>query len=151
MKPVILKHVFCAESAVFGSEPGCHRLARKSHVFVLWWQIKRTRTLGFRLLFAGAIVATWLAIGMHWQFVNGSAFRDFSAKRNRGRFRPRFFQFQESTPGRIRTSNPRFRRPMLYPIEPRVHLENVSTWLNLVRRKDSTIAKIYHNANWWSS
>lgn len=30
--------------------------------------------------------------------------------------------FSISTPGRIRTSNPRFRRPMLYPIEPRVRL-----------------------------
>ena len=38
---------------------------------VMWWQIKRTRTLGFLLLFASAIVATWLAIGMHWQLVNG--------------------------------------------------------------------------------
>ena len=26
---------------------------------------------------------------------------------------------QESTPGRIRTFNPRFRRPMRYPIAPR--------------------------------
>lgn len=38
---------------------------------VMWWQIKRTRKLGFALLVASAIVATWLAIGMHWQLVNG--------------------------------------------------------------------------------
>jgi hypothetical protein len=38
---------------------------------VMWWQIKRTRRLGFILLAASAIVATWLAIGMHWQLVNG--------------------------------------------------------------------------------
>ena len=35
--------------------------------------------------------------------------------------KPRRFASSSSTPGRIRTSNPRFRRPMLYPIEPRVH------------------------------
>ena len=35
--------------------------------------------------------------------------------------KPRQFTERNSTPGRIRTSNPRFRRPMLYPIEPRVH------------------------------
>lgn len=38
---------------------------------VMWWQIKRTRKIGFLLLIASAIVATWLAIGMHWQLVNG--------------------------------------------------------------------------------
>ncbi|MEL7496551.1 MAG: PepSY domain-containing protein [Planctomycetota bacterium] len=38
---------------------------------VMWWQIKRTRRLGFMLLVASAIVAAWLAIGMHWQLVNG--------------------------------------------------------------------------------
>ena len=37
----------------------------------MWWQIKRTCRLGFILLAASAIVATWLAIGMHWQLVNG--------------------------------------------------------------------------------
>lgn len=38
---------------------------------VMWWQIKRTRKLGFLLLATSAIVATWLAIGMHWQLVHG--------------------------------------------------------------------------------
>lgn len=38
---------------------------------VMWWQIKRTRKLGGLLLVASAVVATWLAIGMHWQLVNG--------------------------------------------------------------------------------
>lgn len=38
---------------------------------VMWWQIKRTRRLGFVLLAASGIVATWLAIGMHWQLVHG--------------------------------------------------------------------------------
>jgi hypothetical protein len=38
---------------------------------VMWWQIKRTRRIGFVLLIASAIVAVWLAIGMHWQLVNG--------------------------------------------------------------------------------
>lgn len=38
---------------------------------VMWWQIKRTRKIGFVLLMASAIVAVWLAIGMHWQLVNG--------------------------------------------------------------------------------
>ena len=38
---------------------------------VMWWQIKRTRKLGIAILIASAIVATWLAIGMHWQIVNG--------------------------------------------------------------------------------
>ena len=38
---------------------------------VMWWQIKRTRKLGITILVASAIVATWLAIGMHWQIVNG--------------------------------------------------------------------------------
>jgi hypothetical protein len=38
---------------------------------VMWWQIKRTRRIGFVLLMASAIVAAWLAIGMHWQLVNG--------------------------------------------------------------------------------
>lgn len=38
---------------------------------VMWWQIKRTRRIGFALLIASAIAATWLAIGMHWQLVNG--------------------------------------------------------------------------------
>lgn len=38
---------------------------------VMWWQIKRTRKIGFALLLASAIVATWLAIGMHWQLANG--------------------------------------------------------------------------------
>ncbi|MEL7499768.1 MAG: PepSY domain-containing protein [Planctomycetota bacterium] len=38
---------------------------------VMWWQIKRTRKIGFILLAASGIVATWLAIGMHWQLTNG--------------------------------------------------------------------------------
>lgn len=38
---------------------------------VMWWQIKRTRKIGSVLLVASAIVAVWLAIGMHWQLVNG--------------------------------------------------------------------------------
>ncbi len=38
---------------------------------VMWWQIKRTRKIGFVILGASAIVALWLAIGMHWQLVNG--------------------------------------------------------------------------------
>ena len=37
----------------------------------MWWQIKRTRVIGFTLLGASAIVALWLAIGMHWQLANG--------------------------------------------------------------------------------
>ena len=32
---------------------------------------------------------------------------------------PKAIQLVTSTPGRIRTSNPRFRRPVLYPIELR--------------------------------
>lgn len=39
-----------------------------------------------------------------------------------------FVVIHKSTPGRIRTYNPRFRRPMLYPIEPRVRL-----WQRLVQ------------------
>ena len=31
-------------------------------------------------------------------------------------------RFIKSTPGGIRTPNPRIRSPMLYPIEPRVHM-----------------------------
>ncbi len=38
---------------------------------VMWWQIKRTRKLGIILLAASAAVATWLAVGMHWQLANG--------------------------------------------------------------------------------
>ena len=37
----------------------------------MWWQIKRTRKIGLFLLFASAVVATALGIGMHWQLVNG--------------------------------------------------------------------------------
>ena len=38
---------------------------------VMWWQIKRTRKIGLALLIVSAVVATYLAIGMHWQIVNG--------------------------------------------------------------------------------
>lgn len=38
---------------------------------VMWWQIKRTRRIGMVLLIGSAIVATWLAIGMHWELVYG--------------------------------------------------------------------------------
>ena len=38
---------------------------------VMWWQIKRTRRIGLLLLIGSAVVATWLAIGMHWELVNG--------------------------------------------------------------------------------
>ena len=38
---------------------------------VMWWQIKKTRRIGFLILVASAVVATLLAIGMHWQLVNG--------------------------------------------------------------------------------
>ena len=38
---------------------------------VMWWQIRRTRRIGMILLIGSAIVATWLAIGMHWELVNG--------------------------------------------------------------------------------
>ena len=38
---------------------------------VMWWQIKRTRKLGLILLLLSALAATSLAIGMHWQLVNG--------------------------------------------------------------------------------
>ncbi|MEM7454631.1 MAG: PepSY domain-containing protein [Planctomycetota bacterium] len=38
---------------------------------IMWWQIKRTRRIGFILLLASAVAAAWLAIGMHWQLVNG--------------------------------------------------------------------------------
>lgn len=38
---------------------------------IMWWQIKRTRRFGFILLVLSAVTATWLAIGMHWQLVNG--------------------------------------------------------------------------------
>ncbi|MCH2183487.1 MAG: hypothetical protein MK108_15925 [Mariniblastus sp.] len=38
---------------------------------VMWWQIKRTRRIGFFILVASALVAIWLAIGMHWQLVHG--------------------------------------------------------------------------------
>ena len=38
---------------------------------VMWWQIKRTRRLGLIFLIASGVIATWLAIGMHWQLVNG--------------------------------------------------------------------------------
>ena len=38
---------------------------------VMWWQIKRTRKIGLALLTVSAVVATYLAIGMHWQIVNG--------------------------------------------------------------------------------
>ena len=37
----------------------------------MWWQIKRTRVLGFILLILSAIIATYLAFAMHWQLVNG--------------------------------------------------------------------------------
>ena len=38
---------------------------------VMWWQIKKTRKIGFVFLVVSAIVATLLAFGMHWQLVNG--------------------------------------------------------------------------------
>lgn len=38
---------------------------------IMWWQIKRTRKLGFILLALSAVAATWLAFGMHWHIVNG--------------------------------------------------------------------------------
>ena len=38
---------------------------------VMLWQIKRTRRVGLVLLFLSAAVATWLAIGMHWELTNG--------------------------------------------------------------------------------
>ena len=34
---------------------------------LMWWQIKRTRLLGAIFLIISAVVATWLAIGMHTQ------------------------------------------------------------------------------------
>jgi len=37
----------------------------------MWWQIKRTRFIGFVLLSASLITATYLAYAMHWQLVNG--------------------------------------------------------------------------------
>ncbi len=37
----------------------------------MWWQIKRTRKIGFVVLLLSAAVATWLAIGMHSQLVSG--------------------------------------------------------------------------------
>ncbi len=38
---------------------------------IMWWQIKRTRKIGFVVLLLSGIVAAWLAIGMHWQLTNG--------------------------------------------------------------------------------
>ncbi len=38
---------------------------------VMWWQIKRTRRIGFYILVASAVTATLLAINMHWQLVHG--------------------------------------------------------------------------------
>lgn len=38
---------------------------------VMWWQIKRTRRIGWLILILSAATATWLAIGMHWQLVHG--------------------------------------------------------------------------------
>lgn len=37
----------------------------------MWWQIKRTRVIGFVLLFASGVIAAYLAFAMHWQLVNG--------------------------------------------------------------------------------
>lgn len=37
----------------------------------MWWQIKRTRKLGFIVLAISGFVATYLAIAMHWQLANG--------------------------------------------------------------------------------
>ena len=34
---------------------------------LMWWQIKRTRLIGAACLILSAVVATWLAIGMHTQ------------------------------------------------------------------------------------
>lgn len=38
---------------------------------VMWWQIKRTRRIGFLLLLASAAVAPGLAIGMHAHLMHG--------------------------------------------------------------------------------
>ena len=38
---------------------------------VMWWQIKRTRRIGFIVILLSAGAATWLAFGMHWQLLNG--------------------------------------------------------------------------------
>ena len=43
---------------------------------VMWWQIKRTRTLGTAFLIASLICATWLTVGMH---------EELSARGRRGR------------------------------------------------------------------
>lgn len=37
----------------------------------MWWQIKRTRMIGFALLFCSFVTAAYLAYAMHWQLANG--------------------------------------------------------------------------------
>lgn len=37
----------------------------------MWWQIKRTRMIGFVLLFSSFVTAAYLAYAMHWQLANG--------------------------------------------------------------------------------
>jgi hypothetical protein len=39
---------------------------------IMWWQIKRTRRIGWCLLFVSAVVAFALAYGMHLDFANGT-------------------------------------------------------------------------------
>ena|GEM_PF-4825813 len=41
-------------------------------------------------------------------------------------------QKRKSTPGGIRTPNPRFRRPMLYPVELRMRSSNSNSLLRIV-------------------
>jgi len=38
---------------------------------VMWWQIKRTRNIGWVILILSAVTAIWLAVGMHWDMVHG--------------------------------------------------------------------------------
>ncbi|MEM7559353.1 MAG: hypothetical protein AAF394_09525, partial [Planctomycetota bacterium] len=46
----------------------------------MWWQIKRTRTIGFVILAASAICATWLAFGMHDQLSSRIRTRSSSSR-----------------------------------------------------------------------